>query len=98
MATIAQEVVIGVPVETFYDLVVDYGRYPEFVPGIKACRVRATTPEKLVEYELDVGLRRITYVLRHEEARGVVADGHLGEHRLDELMVRDRRRSPDVPC
>ena len=32
---------IDVPVERFFDLVVDYARYPEFVPGIKACRVKA---------------------------------------------------------
>ncbi len=69
MAAISKEIVIGVPVERFYDVVVDYERYPEFVPGIRACRVRATTPEKQVEYELDIGIKRIRYVLRHDERR-----------------------------
>jgi coenzyme Q-binding protein COQ10 len=69
MAAITKEIVVGVPVERFYDVVVDYERYPDFVPGIRACRVRATTPEKLVEYELDLGIKRIRYVLRHEEVR-----------------------------
>jgi ribosome-associated toxin RatA of RatAB toxin-antitoxin module len=69
MAAITKEIVVGVPVEQFYDVVVDYERYPEFVPGIRACRIRATTPEKQVEYELDLGIRRIKYVLRHEELR-----------------------------
>ncbi len=67
MAAITKEIVVGVPVERFYDVVVDYERYPEFVPGIRACRVRATTPEKQVEYELDIGIKRIRYVLRHVE-------------------------------
>jgi coenzyme Q-binding protein COQ10 len=69
MAAITKEIVVGVPVERFYDVVVDYERYPEFVPGIRACRVRATTPEKQVEYELDLGVRKIRYVLRMAEKR-----------------------------
>ena len=70
MAAVKQEIVIDVPVERFYDVVIDYARYPEFVPGIKACRPR---PERAgireVEYELDLGIKRIRYVLRHEEIR-----------------------------
>ncbi len=34
-----REVVVNVPVEEFFDLVVQYERYPEFVPQVKAtCR------------------------------------------------------------
>jgi ribosome-associated toxin RatA of RatAB toxin-antitoxin module len=69
MAAVTQEIVIGVPVERFYDIVVDYERYPEFVPGIRACRVRNGGGEKQVEYELDLGVKRIRYVLRHDEHR-----------------------------
>jgi ribosome-associated toxin RatA of RatAB toxin-antitoxin module len=69
MAAVTQEIVIGVPVERFYDIVVDYERYPEFVPGIRACRVRNGAGEKQVEYELDLGVKRIRYVLRHNEHR-----------------------------
>jgi len=69
MAVVKRQVTIEVPVEEFFDLVIDYERYPEFVPGIRACRVRAGRGEKQVEYELDLGLKRIRYVLRHEEAR-----------------------------
>jgi ribosome-associated toxin RatA of RatAB toxin-antitoxin module len=70
MAVVTKEVVVDVPVERFFDLVVDYARYPEFVPGIKACRVLdAAGGTKQVEYELDVGLKKIRYVLRHEETR-----------------------------
>lgn len=69
MAEVAKEVVIDVPVERFFDVVVDYAAYPEFVPGIKACRPRPGEGETLVEYELDLGVKRIRYTLRHVEER-----------------------------
>jgi ribosome-associated toxin RatA of RatAB toxin-antitoxin module len=70
MAAVSREVVIATPVERFFDLVIDYSRYPEFVPGIHACRVKGTgVGGKEVEYELDVGVKRIRYVLRHVEER-----------------------------
>lgn len=69
MAAVSQEVVIDAPVERLFDVIVDYARYPEFVPGIKACRVRTVGPPKEVEYELDLPVKRIRYVLRHEEVR-----------------------------
>ena len=68
-SAVSKEILIDVPVDRFFELVVDYARYPEFVPGIKACRVRSTSPHKDVEYELDVGIKRIRYVLRHVEER-----------------------------
>lgn len=69
MALVSKEVLIDAAVEEFFDIVVDYPRYPEFVPGLKNCRVRDVNGEKHVEYELDLGLRTIRYVLRHEEER-----------------------------
>ncbi len=69
MAVVTKQVLIETPVERFYDIVVDYERYPEFVPGIRRCRVRPGKGEKQVEYELDLGIRRIKYVLRHDEQR-----------------------------
>ena len=69
MAVVAQELVIGVGAEALFDVIVDYARYPEFVPGIKACQLRIVGGEKHVEYELDLGLRRVRYVLRHLETR-----------------------------
>jgi len=69
MAVVTKKVLIDAPLERFYEIVVDYERYPEFVPGIRRCRVRDGKGEKLVEYELDLGIRRIKYVLRHEEQR-----------------------------
>jgi ribosome-associated toxin RatA of RatAB toxin-antitoxin module len=69
MATVTKQVIIDAPLEKVFDLVVDYERYPEFVPGIRACRVRSANGEKHVEYELDLGVKRIRYVLRMAEKR-----------------------------
>lgn len=69
MAMIAKQVIMDAPLEKVFDLVVDYERYPEFVPGIRACRVRRVNGEKHVEYELDLGVKRIRYVLRMAEKR-----------------------------
>ncbi len=69
MAKVTKQVVIDSPLERFYDLVVDYERYPEFVPGIHGCRVLKERPEKHVQYQLDLGIKRITYVLRMVERR-----------------------------
>jgi LDH2 family malate/lactate/ureidoglycolate dehydrogenase len=69
MAKVTKQVVVNTPLERFYDLVVDYERYPEFVPGIHGCRILKDGPEKHVEYQLDLGVKRIKYVLRMEERR-----------------------------
>ena len=69
MALVSKEVVVQAGIEQLFDIIVDYARYPEFVPGIKACTPRAVGGETHVEYDLDLGLRRIKYVLRHEAER-----------------------------
>jgi coenzyme Q-binding protein COQ10 len=69
MAAVVREVVIDAPIEKLYGVIVDYERYPEFVPGIKSVRVRTQGAEKHVEYELDLGVKKIRYTLRLEEAR-----------------------------
>jgi coenzyme Q-binding protein COQ10 len=70
----SKEIVIDVPRERFFDVLLDYERYPEFVPKLKACRVlKVEARHRDVEYELDLGVlgmgRRIRYVLRHVEER-----------------------------
>jgi ribosome-associated toxin RatA of RatAB toxin-antitoxin module len=69
MAVVTKQMVVDAPVERFYEIVVGYEKYPEFVPGIRRCRVKDANGEKQVEYELDLGIRRIKYVLRHEEQK-----------------------------
>jgi coenzyme Q-binding protein COQ10 len=69
VAEVSKELVIGCTPERLFEVITDYPRYPEFVPGIKACRVLPGPGARRVEYLLDVGLKRITYVLLHEEQR-----------------------------
>lgn len=62
-----REVVIDTPVERFYALVMDFARYPEFVPGVKSCRPKLPEPDGTIDadYEVDVGVKVIRYRLRH---------------------------------
>jgi coenzyme Q-binding protein COQ10 len=69
MAVVSKEIVIEAPAERLFDVIVDYASYPEFVPGIKGCRVLPGRKDRDVEYELDLGIKRVKYVLRHLEAR-----------------------------
>jgi len=73
MAVVSKEIVIEAPAERLFDVIVDYASYPEFVPGIKGCRVLAGRKDRDVEYELDLGIKRVKYVLRHLEARPTTA-------------------------
>jgi ribosome-associated toxin RatA of RatAB toxin-antitoxin module len=67
MAQVSSEVVVGVPVERFFEVVRDYDRYPEFVPTVKGCRARRGPAGVEVDYELDLGLKTIAYTLKLEE-------------------------------
>jgi len=69
MSSEAKEIVIAAPIEKLYGVIVDYPRYPEFVPGIRSCKVRDAGAEKQVEYELDLGVKTIRYTLRMLEVR-----------------------------
>jgi coenzyme Q-binding protein COQ10 len=69
MSEVSKEIVIAAEPDRLFDVIIDYARYPEFVPGIKACRVLPGKGERRVEYELDIGLKRIRYVLHHLEQR-----------------------------
>jgi len=80
MAATSLEVRIAAPIGRVWDVLVDYARYPEFVPGVLACRVVGEEAgARQVEYEADLGVRRIRYVLAlREEA----------PHRLSWSLVR----------
>ncbi len=67
MAKVSSEVLVAVPLERFFELVRDYDRYPEFVPGVKKCRARRDASGAEVDYELDVGIKTIAYTLRLAE-------------------------------
>lgn len=51
----------------FYNLVVDYEKYPEFLSEVKACKVLKSEPgSKTVEYKVSV-IKSITYQLKTKE-------------------------------
>jgi coenzyme Q-binding protein COQ10 len=65
---VSKEMVVDVPVEKFWDVVADYEAYPGFVPSVKRTKVvRTEKGVKDVEYEVDLGVKTIKYVLRHLE-------------------------------
>jgi coenzyme Q-binding protein COQ10 len=63
------EVLVNVPVDKFFDVIVDYASYPQFVPSVLATKVSGNGPTKDVEYQLDLKLKKIKYTLRHVENR-----------------------------
>ncbi len=65
--SVSREILIQVPPSKLYEIITDYDRYPEFVPAVKACHARRTGSTVDVEYELDLGVKKIKYVLRHVE-------------------------------
>jgi len=74
MAVVKEQIVVDVPIDRLYEVITDYEAYPEFVPGIKGCRVKSAAGGKagsprLVEYELDLGLKRVKYTLGHQETK-----------------------------
>ena len=64
-----REIVIEAPPERVFDVIADYDRYPEFVPAVKSCRPRREGSVVEVEFEVDLGVKRIHYTLRHVEER-----------------------------
>lgn len=72
MGTISRETWIGAPIERVFDVIVDYARYPDFVPGVRACQpLPSAGGSRRVEYDVDLGVRRVRYVLAHREERPV---------------------------
>jgi coenzyme Q-binding protein COQ10 len=64
MAMVSSEVVVVVPREKFFAVIRDYDRYPEFVPTVKKCKARRGPSGVEVDYELDLGLKTISYTLK----------------------------------
>jgi coenzyme Q-binding protein COQ10 len=69
-STVSRDLLIAVRPDALFDVIVDYERYPEFVPSVKQCRVlRRDGGATDVEYVVDVGLKTIRYTLRHHDQR-----------------------------
>ena len=64
-----QQVVIDAPIANVYDIIVDYERYPEFLPDMKQVQVLARHDGVvLVSFELEI-IMRVGYTLRLVEDR-----------------------------
>ena len=69
MPAATRSIVIDVPPEKLFDVIVDYDRYPEFLPEVKEARSRERKGNAVdVDYVADV-VKRIRYTLHHEEER-----------------------------
>ena len=68
-ASVSREIRIAVSPDALFDVIVDYDRYPEFVPSIQECRARRGGGEVLVDYAVDLGIKVVRYTLRHTEER-----------------------------
>ena len=66
MATASRSVTVNVSPEKMFDVIVDYEKYPEFLPEVKKVRVDAGQGAiKEVTYTVDIKAKVITYTLKH---------------------------------
>ena len=76
------EIIIQAPIEQCYDVIVDYERYPEFLPEMKAVRVESRRDGiSVVRFEVEL-LMRISYSLRILEQRPSSISWTLSEARM----------------
>lgn len=68
MGAATRQIRIGAPIDRVWGAISDFAHYPEFVPGVLACRVVGSgAGARHVEYEVDLGIRRVRYVLAVRE-------------------------------
>jgi len=66
MAQASRSVTVNVPPEKLFDVIVDYEKYPEFLPEVKKVHVNAGQGSiKEVTYTVDIKAKVITYTLKH---------------------------------
>src|SRR5256886_17242350 len=70
MAQASRSVTINVPPEKLFDVIVDYEKYPEFLPEVKKVKVEGGQGSiKEVTYMVDIKAKVITYTLKHTAER-----------------------------
>jgi len=63
MSSAKAEIVIHAPLETVYDVITDFGAYPEFLNETKGVEILKSTPKSaLVRFRITL-IRRINYTL-----------------------------------
>ena len=70
MAQASRSVTVNVPPEKLFEVIIDYEKYPEFLPEVKKVHVNAGQGAiKEVTYTVDIKAKVITYTLKHTAER-----------------------------
>src|SRR5438045_8851354 len=70
MAQASRSVTINVPPEKLFDVIVDYEKYPEFLPEVKKVKIEGGQGAiKEVTYMVDIKAKVISYTLKHTAER-----------------------------
>jgi ribosome-associated toxin RatA of RatAB toxin-antitoxin module len=70
MAQASRSIVINVTPDELFDVIMDFEKYPEFLPEVKKTKVEAGQGSiKEVTYNVDIKAKVITYTLRHTAER-----------------------------
>jgi len=87
MAKAQRSIDVAVPPETFFGMLQDYARYPEFLPDVKSVRVGPRAGDAVeVTYRLDAKVKTIEFTLLHVEKPPLRVDWKLLR---GELIRRD---------
>jgi len=90
MASARVSIDVDVPPGRFFEVVSDYGRYPEFLPGVKAVSVGPRAGDSVeVTYRLDGRIKIVEFTLLHVETPPAQIEWRLVR---GELMKRDEGR------
>jgi len=90
MASARVSIDVDVPPGRFFEVVSDYGRYPEFLPGVKAVSVGPRAGDSVeVTYRLDGRIKIVEFTLLHVETPPAQIEWRLVR---GELMQRDEGR------
>jgi ribosome-associated toxin RatA of RatAB toxin-antitoxin module len=66
MAQASRSVTVNVPPDKFFDIIVDYEKYPEFLPEVKKVKIDGGQGSiKEVTYTVDIKAKVINYTLKH---------------------------------
>ncbi len=65
MAKASKTVEVNVPIQKFWDVIVDYEKYSEFVDGVSSVKVHSKSK---IEYRIELLGKDIHYTLEHHES------------------------------
>jgi len=77
VAHASKSVVVNVTPEQFFSVLVDYAKYPEFLPEVKKTAVEGTPPDALVHYTIDIKAKTINYTVQMKADPGKKLSWHM---------------------